>query len=273
MKNVLVPTDLTHSTSNTMKYALSLCSKSNLKMFFYHASTSAQEDEIHVHKKIADTFKTLNYFLDESRFDIIIEKEPFSNKEVKRIIDQNDIDLVIMGTSPGDYGLTFFDSYVSELINEVSCPVLSVPHDHNDLRVDRIGYASELFDLKDRIKEIIPLVRLFDAHIEIFHVYPVFPEEVNLETFNAGNILLKLSAEYQYDKINIHFVKTQHDNEPVSGIREFLRTYKPDILVMYHKPRGLFDKLVMDTGTTEAMVRSSSIPILALNQKTACRIM
>lgn len=45
------------------------------------------------------------------------------------------------------------------------------------------------------------------------------------------------------------------------------------MLVMCHKTRGLFDKLVLDNGATNAMVKTSLIPILALNQKTACKIM
>jgi nucleotide-binding universal stress UspA family protein len=178
-----------------------------------------------------------------------------------------------MGTSPKSLGLTFFESHVSELINEISCPVLSVPHDYHDLQVDRIGYATELYDLSERIKEIIPFARLFKANIEAFHIYPVFPQEVDVEKFNVKAALSKLSKDNHYDKINLHFIKTLHDNQPVSGIREFLNTYKPDMLVMCHKPRGLFDKLILDTGTTNALVKTSPVPILALNQKTACRIM
>jgi len=256
-----------------MKYAISLCSKSSTKRFFYHSSESVQGDEIHAQNMISDAFKKLNYFPDESWFKIIIEEKAFSNAGIKNVIDKNDIDLVIMGTSPKSLGLTFFESHVSELINEVSCPVLSVPHDYHDLQVDRIGYATELYDLSERIKEIIPFARLFKANIEAFHIYPVFPQEVDVEKFNVKAALSKLSKDNHYDKINLHFIKTLHDNQPVSGIREFLNTYKPDMLVMCHKPRGLFDKLILDTGTTNALVKTSPVPILALNQKTACRIM
>lgn len=82
-----------------------------------------------------------------------------------------------------------------------------------------------------------------------------------------------LHKVYNYGKINLHFIKTPLDNEPVTGIREFIKSYKPDMLVMCHKPRGLFDKLLLDSGVTPAIIKASSIPILALNEKTACKLM
>jgi nucleotide-binding universal stress UspA family protein len=87
------------------------------------------------------------------------------------------------------------------------------------------------------------------------------------------NALSQLHKENNYDKINLHFIKTPLDNEPITGIRQFIKSYKPDMLVMCHKPRGLFDKLLMDSGATTAVIKTSPIPILALNQKTACKLM
>lgn len=42
---------------------------------------------------------------------------------------------------------------------------------------------------------------------------------------------------------------------------------------MCHKPKGLFDKFVLDSGTTISVVKTSPIPVLALTQKSACKIM
>jgi hypothetical protein len=38
MKNILIPTDLTDCTNNTINYAINLAIKSNAKLFFYHTS-------------------------------------------------------------------------------------------------------------------------------------------------------------------------------------------------------------------------------------------
>jgi hypothetical protein len=44
--------------------------------------------------------------------------------------------------------------------------------------------------------------------------------------------------------------------------------------VMNHKPRGWFDKLLLlDGGVTPAVVKDCPIPVLALKNGSACRIM
>ena len=178
-----------------------------------------------------------------------------------------------MGASKEGLKTTFLGSHVSELINIISCPVLSVPHEVLDSNIDRIGYATELFDIAPRIAEIVPFARLFNASIEAFHVYPVFPQTIDIETFDVKKSVLQLRTENQYEKINLHFIRTPLDNEPIKGILEFLTVYKPDLLVMCHKPKGLFDKLLDGSGATISVVESSSIPILALNQQTACKLL
>jgi nucleotide-binding universal stress UspA family protein len=274
MKNILIPTDLTDCTQNTLKYAISLSVKSKTKLFFYHANATKEPDiKEYALKFIKDIFNELNLNFENAQTEFIIEDGHFSNAQIKSAIEKYNIDLVIMGASHEGLKTTFFGSHVSELINEVSCPVLSIPHGYTDTNIDRIGYASELYDLSERVKEIVPFARLFDASIEAFHVYPVFPQTIDVEKYDVKNALSQLHKENNYDKINLHFIKTPLDNEPVTGIRQFIKSYKPDMLVMCHSPRGLFDKLLMDTGATTAVVKTSSIPILALNQKTACKLM
>ena len=274
MKNILIPTDLTDCTQNTLKYAISLSANSSTKLHFYHANATAEQGiQEYAHKFIKDIFTELHIDFESSHSEFIIENVHFSNAQIKGAIEKYNIDLVIMGASHEGLRTTFFGSHVSELIHEVDCPVLSIPHGYTDISINRIGYATELYDLTERIKEIVPFARLFDATIEAFHVYPVFPLVVSIEKYDVKNALSLLHKENNYDKINLHFIKTPFDNEPVTGIRQFIKSYKPDMLVMCHKPRGLFDKLLMDTGATLSVVKTSPIPILALNQKTACKIM
>jgi nucleotide-binding universal stress UspA family protein len=273
MKNILVPTDLGTCTHTTLRYAVSLSAKSHTKLFVFHADVAKKENlKEYARKLVKDIFKELNLPFDYSRVEFIIENAPFSNAQIKKVVEKNHIDLVIMGSSPDMLRTTFFGSHVSEFINEVDCPVLSIPHSYTGVNIDRIGLASELHDLPEKIREIVPFARMFNASIEAFHVYPVYPQFVEVAKYDVKAELLKLKKENGYDNINLHFIKTMLDNEPVTGIREFIKAYKPDMLVMCHKPRGLFDKLVLDSGTTPAVVNQSPLPILALNENTACKL-
>ena len=274
MKNILIPTDLTDCTRDTLKYAINFSVKSNSKLFFYHISESLKtEDTGYMKDFIQRIFSEINVNLNQIQTEYIAEKGDLSNENIKKIIKKHSIDLVIICSHHDGFRTTFFGSLVSDMINEVSCPVLSIPHNYNSFKMDHIGFASELFDLKKRIKAIIPFAKLFEATIEIFHVYPVYPQEVDIEKYNAKKVLDNIKLENNYDKINFHFIKTNFDNEPVKGILKYINTNKPDLLVMSHKPRGLFDKLALDSGTTAVVVKTSPVPILAFNKKSTSRMM
>jgi nucleotide-binding universal stress UspA family protein len=275
MKNILIPTDLTDCTRSTLKYAIRFSSISNTKLFFYHISEKPKMVAgKYLKEYINSVFSEKNIEIDKVQTEFIVETGEFSNQKIKRIIKKYSIDLVIMGASHDAFKNTFFGSYVSDLINEVSCPVLSIPHGiYKGFKMQHIGFASELFDLKKRIKAIIPFAKLFNSEIEVFHVYPVYPEQVDVHKFNAEKILDQIKHENDYDKITIDFIKTSFDNEPVKGITKYINNNKPDLLVMSHKPRGLFDKLTFDSGTTASVVKTSSIPILLFNKKSTRRLM
>ncbi len=274
MKNILIPTDLTDCTEDAIKYAIKFLVKSNSKLFFYHLSENMKPEDIGYMKDfIQRIFSEINIDINKIQTEYISEKADFSNEHIKKIIKKHSIDLVIICSHHDAFHTTFFGSLLSDMINESSCPVLSIPHNYNSFKMDRIGFASELFDLKKRIKAIIPFAKLFNATIEVFHVYPVYPQVVDIEKFNTKKVLDKIKLENDYDKINFHFVKTNIDNEPVKGIRKYINTNKPDLLVMSHKPRGLFDKLAFDSGATVSVVKTSPVPILAFNKNSSSKMM
>lgn len=274
MKNILVPTDLTNCTSKTLEYAIVLAMKSNSKLFFYHISEELNQGfRDYFRSCIRQKTEKLQIDFNQLQAEFISETGAFSNEHFKKITKKHKINLLVIETSHDGHRKTFFGSSVTELINEINCPVLSVPHEYGEFKIKQIGFASELFDLPKRIKIIIPFARLFNAHIEIFHVYPVYPQEIDVKKFDAEKVLGKIKRENNYENISIQFIKTTFDNEPVMGIRKYINTSKPDLLVMFHKPRGLFDKLVFDEGATLSVIKAGRVPILAFNKKSSLKIM
>lgn len=272
MKNILIPTDLTESATNTLKYAIQLGHKSDSKMFFYHQGNDEAKNDPYFGDFIKSLYEELKIKFDSSQNHLIFERGEFSNEHIKKIIQKHKVKFVIMGASHEGFEKTFFGSYVSELINELSCSVLAIPHGHTDFKMERIAFASELFDLSTRLGYIIDFAKLFHAHIEVFHVYPVYPSHVDMKKFDPNKVLEKLKTQFEYDPISLHLIQTSYDNEIITGIKKYLNSNHPDLLVMFHKPRGWFDKLAFDEGTTPSMIKSSPVPILALNKKSTIKI-
>jgi nucleotide-binding universal stress UspA family protein len=273
MKNILIPTDLTDCTLSTLKYAILLGEKSNSKLLFYHLTKDKRSDFPDYFMNFIKTiFTELKLDFNRTRSECIIESGIFSNDRIKKIIARHKINLVVMGASHDGFKNTFFGSRVSDLIDKVNCPILSLPHGYNNFNIKKIGFASELFDLPTRIKIILPFAGLFDANVDVFHVYPVYPQEVDVKKYNIEKELEKIKQKYKYENISLQFIKTAFDNEPVTGIRKYIETQHPDILVMFHKPRGLFDKFALDEGTTSSMIKKGQVPVLAFNKKSALKI-
>lgn len=274
MKNILIPTDLTDCSSKTLEYAIILGAKSHSKIFFYTISQNRKprfpEYFINCIKQKCDGLKI---DFDTLQTEFISEEGTFSNDPITKIIKKHKINLLVIGAGREGHRSTFYGSHITDLINEINCPVLSVPNGISGFKIERIGFASELFDLSTRIKTIIPFARMFDSAIEVFHVYPVYPQEVDVKKFDSEKVLKKLKRENDYGNINIQFVKTSYDNEPVTGIKKYINSAKPDLLVMFHKPRGLFDKLTLDEGATPSVIKKSTVPILALNKKSYLKLM
>lgn len=269
MKNILVPTNLSHNSDNVLKYAILLAVKGDYKLMFYIANINNPVlTKEYALKHIGNIYKALNLEPKRVETELIIEDTFFSNTEIKRVIDKHDINLALIEIHPKVYKNTFYDTQIIDLIDNAHCPVLLVSPDHTDTSIERIGYATELYDLSERIKEIMPFVKKMGASVEAFHVYPVYPLSIDLNEYSVKTALSLLREENDYEKINLYFIRTNANNEIVEGISEFLKIYKPDMLVMYHSPRGIFDKLIMDSGTTLSVLKVSKVPVLILNHKT-----
>lgn len=273
MRNILIPTELTDCTVNAIKYAISLRTISNAKLHFYHVGSGQGLDDVYLKDFIINIFKELKQNFDKIENEFIFEKGSFSDDHIKKIIKNHEIDFLIIGTSHENFSKTFFNSYVSELINDINCPVLNFPYGYTNFKLKKIGFASELFDISKRLHTIVPFAKRFNAHIEIFHVYPVYPQEADIHKYNTNEFLDRIKKENSYDNMSMKFIKTAYDNEPVIGIKKYIETEKPDLLVMFHKPRGLFDKLALDEGVTPSVIRKSLVPILALNKSSVHKML
>lgn len=268
MKNVLIPANLSHEMHGALKYAISLGVKNSSRLFFY-MSHDNKETVTHY---IDDIYSSLGFSVTESLREIIVDAGQLDDAKIKQAVETYDIEILFIGASHEAFNTTFFGTTISELIGSLKCSVLSIPYGYNNSRLDRIGYATELSDFHHKIKDIVPFARLFNASIEACHVYPVFPQKINVAKYDVKHALSQVRNENDFEKINLHFIKTPFNNEPVRGIREFIRVYKPDLLVMCHRPRGIFDILTMEVSASEAVVKISPIPILALNCSGACNL-
>jgi nucleotide-binding universal stress UspA family protein len=123
-----------------------------------------------------------------------------------------------------------------------------------------------LENVEDELAQFIDIVKNFKATLELVYIYPVFPPNIDIATFDNDNFLYELTKRFDYDKINLHFVHTNGDNEVAEGMNLFVAAYKPSLLVMHTHHRDLFSKF-FNSSITEEISMKTKLPLLAFKTK------
>jgi nucleotide-binding universal stress UspA family protein len=289
MKTILVPIDFSDNSLVAAQFAIQYAQSFNAKVFFLHTyhnkvlvnkSQSQQNDskelarqdlEISFKKHIQDQFDQLNIAFDENQCKLLLKESVFIIECILETIESYGVELVIMGTK-GSSGLQkmFFGSNTTGVIEKSTCPVLSIPLQFKQpsfKEIDSIACATELNNARNEVSQFISLVRLFDADLNLFHIYPTFPKIVDVEKLDNKRFVDDLREEFNYSKINLHFVNTRKDNDVTFGIDSYIKSYKPKMLVVFTQERSWFDK-VFNPSAAKEVVSNVQIPILTFKVKS-----
>eukprot|EP01136_Pigoraptor_vietnamica_P023430 Opistho-1_new@75528 len=156
MKKILVPIDFTDTAENAFVYALEMAKFYNAELLLLHTFDMPYVDNEILVFNYAEIYENLevsnsNQFDEELKKLYDLAKDHDANnitinhimmagnliENIKLAVQQENIDFVVMGTN-GASG--WFDSlvgtYTSEVISDLSVPVMSVAHDAHVLCVD-----------------------------------------------------------------------------------------------------------------------------------------
>jgi len=285
MKTILVPIDYSENSQHALRFAIYLLEKSSdLRLIVFHnveilIPTSTPQ---HLYKEYyqeqfdakmeelkAETAKAIQISeltVAPSRVEYVL-KDAFSlDVALVETAKEHAVDLIVMGTL-GASGLkkVFVGSNTAKVIDKSEIPVLAIPSGYAIAPIKKIAYASDLKDVAAEVGTLVPLAKLFAASIEIFHVYPTYPQWADASKGNLEKISAQLHEKYQGQKFNLHVVQTYKENETVYGIKKFIDSYKPDLLAMFTVKRTFWDKL-FDPSRTEELAFDTNVPLLTLKK-------
>ena len=273
MQSILVPTDFSDNALPAMRMAISLADKADLRLIFLHVADPIKPGDAEA--KIAQIAKaklteTVEELYADMQLPFFPEKVEFEVR-ISFLIHESIIeasngqaDLIIMGTR-GASGVkrVLMGSNAVGVIEKSNCPVLTIPVGYEVKPVRTVAYASDLVKIEEEMPQIISFARVFEAQVDVFHVFPVHPHEIDIEHLDNHLFLENLKTVYHYEKINLHFVNTGKENRLAEGIEIYIKCYKPDVVATVMKKRGWLDK-ILDSSKTEELVFQSKIPLLAL---------
>lgn len=284
IQNILVPTDFSDNAQKAISFAVNFAEKAQARLFFVYSlqpliptNTPIQEfpkvmDEFretsqnNLMKVVDEAYAALGKVRKEENCRFILKEGPFIVENICEAIKTYKIDLVIMGTQ-GASGLKkmIFGSNTVGVIEKSDCPVLVIPPLDNLKEIKKIAYATDFSHTDEEFKVVLEYAKILDASVEMVYIFPVYPPPAHfdIETFYRDAYVEQLRKKFDYQLIQLYFMNGGKENNITNGIDHFVKYYKPQLLIMFTKKRGWFDK-IFDKSMTKDIAFHSRVPLLSI---------
>lgn len=277
MKKILVPTDFSEIAKNAFDFALQLARKVDAEILLVHAieldygsfvaSGEVLLGEFDIHYQ-AELIKGSELRIEELltgiddvtvRSKLVIDD---AEEAIKRMIDKNNVDLVVMG-SKGAKGLKelLVGSHTEKIIRRASCPVITIKGKTELSELQTIMFAT---DLSEETIKTANIVREFQELLDLdLEMLCIKKEYLNLE---SAEVEQKMIAYIERTKIHDCGLNVLTANSIEDGIQEAAERINAGIIAMgTHGRDGVMHFFV--GSHTENVANHSTKPLLSINMK------
>lgn len=251
MKKILFPTDFSEVATNAFVHALEFAKIVQGELILLHSYDLPVFDEQFFH----ENFKEIYDSLELSQFDQFKDEIPklrtIANEHhldeikmthrlmggdltlnIKKAIQEDEIDFVVMGTSgTTDWDAFFVGSKSGSVIIGIDVPMLCIPLGAKHKEIKTIGYRTRFKD-EDKIalKTVLNIAKKTNANVKCLYVKTQY-SDISKDTIE------KWEKEFEQEPIEF-FVVT--GNEIKDIVLDFILEKKIDVLTMLTYKRGVF---------------------------------
>lgn len=277
MKKILFPTDFSEVANNAFIHALEFAKIVNGELVLLHTfdlpiiENAFTPDNYYT---LFDSFKLAQYDMYKDQIPKLRElaqKQHLENIKlnhkimegdliysIKRAIENENIDFVIMGTAGASGWESFFiGSNTGAVVTTVDVPVLSVPVEAKFEKIKTIGFTTRFRD-KDKavLHRVIKIAKKMHAEIKCLYVKSS-KSDVTEEIINEWK------KEFANEAVDFIVINSDLVKET---ILDFVSHKNIDILAMITHKRNFFSEL-FNPSLTQKMSNISIIPILAMHEE------
>ncbi|WP_029038726.1 universal stress protein [Salinimicrobium xinjiangense] len=256
MKKILLPTDFSENAYNAIKYAVQLLEKEECEFYLLNTYTPVLYDneylvysasqptltEIYSNKSMQGLERVLRRikrnFKNEKHSFKKISSFNLLTDEIKDLVAEKEIDLVVMGTK-GATGAQeiLFGTHTVHAIKKTRCPLLAIPSEYEYKAPKQILFPT---DYEAEIPKLLKVMReIADLHastIHILHVY--FGVDLSPEQTNRKRALGRAF------KNNAHHFYSITEKSVTRAIFDFQDENEVDMLAMINNKRSFFENLL-----------------------------
>ncbi|PRY05714.1 nucleotide-binding universal stress UspA family protein [Pontibacter ummariensis] len=282
MRKILCPTDFSATSGKAIDYAVYIAQHAGAHLSLVHV----------IHLPIVDTSETAmvaSELLGEQMRDAAeqlqaicrhleekyganrdgeftcdyILKEALLTDITEQLTAEEGYDLIVMGTTGRDNTLEelLIGSNTETIIEEVECPVLSIPATGTSPKIEKIIYASD-YSKEDQVAlgKVVELGSYFSAEIEVVHVVKSEEDHEKAEAFWK-----ELQHQFPGVPLTFHEVHNRHRAE---GLKAYYKETGGDVLAIVRKKKGFLRELFTQS-LAEKMTYQAEVPLLVLHGKKA----
>ncbi len=253
---ILIPFDFGHVAQSALKFALNFCAdndSTNILLCYVAGSTNyeskQQEMTTYLSNLSVPGYVTISGSVIQGDFVDTLLKEQLDFKA----------DMMIMGTKGTDDTSRKALSNSSIIALEAHCPVLVIPVNYEDFKIEKITLAigNNKIDDPTVLSTLLVIARQYNAKIHVLTVYEEGDESFYLESQNEA--ILK----YYFENFYSHNSSTRSSNIAES-IMEYDKVHGVDMLAII--PRNHAKRSAPSEGSlTKFLTLRTDIPLLTLN--------
>ena len=289
MKRLLIPTDFSDISKNSIIYGFKLASSLNFQVTFIHVlelykfAAGISESEIISSILPAENIKELEASASESFRKMLVElKDDLPENvhyEIKvtsgnlaaEIITESSVEgteiIILAAAGNQDLKRRFTQRTVSAIIDEVTCPVIIVPSDFSFIPAKKVILATDFHRTDiEMITRFISIFGHFKPQVLIVHVSSK-PNDFDSELKFIG---FKKLVQEKIAYSNIDFKMISHKNV-VKGILETVNSESADMLLMLKEHESFF-KSLFETNKTEKITHFLKIPVLSYHESEPANV-
>jgi nucleotide-binding universal stress UspA family protein len=283
MKRLLIPTDFSDISKNSIIYGFNLAQKLGLNVALIHIlelykfAAGASETELISTILPVENIKEMEASATESFKKIMDELKPKLPTEVaydikvvsgqltnELMIESSlaDTDLMIVAVAGSqDLISRFTNSTISALIEDSACPVMIIPSGFSYQTIRKVVLATDFRKADIEVLEkFILLFGKFNPEIKVLHISSKANDFKTELKFAGFKQLVTEKIDYQ----NITFQLSSHKNV-VQSITESLKNENADLLLMLKEHESFF-KSLFETSKTEKITHYIKIPMISFHE-------
>ncbi|MDO6390359.1 universal stress protein [Pontibacter sp. BT731] len=277
MKKILCPTDFSKTANKALEYAVLIARQSGGHLTLLHV----------VHLPIVDTSETAlvaSELLGEQMRDAEVRlvslcreieerhganradgftcdyiiKEALLTDIAEHLTKTVGYDLIVMGTTGGGNALEelLIGSNAEAVMEQVKCPVLSIPSTVAQPHISKIIYASDYAaDDIATLREVLDFAAMFGASVDVVHV-----NKAGRTSDRKTGFMQEIAQAFPGAPIHFEEVASKHRTD---GIKEYYNASGGDMVAILRREKGFLRELFSQS-LAEKMTYQAEVPLLVL---------